>query len=129
VKPVIAGGKTKREPEEVFLEREAEYLAENFLGRLATVSRFGRPHVVPVAYKFDGSSVCFGGWNMKSTLYFRNLAANSKVALVVDDVVSSHPWKARGVEVRGKAVVDESESRVTTVKILAESVRSWGLGD
>ncbi|HYC11294.1 MAG TPA: PPOX class F420-dependent oxidoreductase [Nitrososphaerales archaeon] len=109
-----------------FSEREAEYLAENFLGRVATVSPSGQPHVVPVAYRFDGAEISFGGWSLRSSLKFRNLALNSKVALVVDDVVSTHPWRARGVEVRGSASPQEANGS-TLMVITPRTVRSWGL--
>jgi len=110
----------------VFSEKEAEYLAENFLGRVATVSPTGQPHVVPVAYEFDGAAISFGGWNLRSSLKFRNLAINSKVAFVVDDVVSTRPWRVRGVEVRGRASPREANGDAVMV-IAPRAVRSWCL--
>jgi pyridoxamine 5'-phosphate oxidase family protein len=112
----------------LFKEYEAEYLAENFLGRLATASKTGRPHVVPVAYRFDGTSITFGGWNLSRSQKFRDLMENSKVAFVVDDVVSVRPWKVRGVEVRGRAEPVQAEGGQTTVRIIPLNIRSWGLG-
>ncbi len=111
----------------VFSEGEAEFLAENFLGRVATVSRSNQPHVVPVGYRFDGSGIVFGGRSLTKTLKFRNLARNNKVAFVVDEVVSANPWKVRGLEVRGRAEAFQSEEGVTFVRIVPEKVRSWGL--
>ncbi len=108
-------------------ESEAEYLAEGVLGRLATVSPAGEPHVVPVAYRFDGECVTIGGWNMEGSLKFRNMVANGRAALVVDDIVSVDPWVVRGVEIRGTAEpVDEGRGGVE-VKIRPRTVRSWGL--
>lgn len=46
---------------ELFSDAEAEYLAENFIGRMATSSKAGQPHVVPVNYRFDGRTITFGG--------------------------------------------------------------------
>lgn len=112
--------------ESAFTESEAEYLAENVLGRLATVSPSGQPHVVPVAYRFDGARIYFGGWNLERTLKYRNIAANNKVAFVVDEVVSTRPWRVRGVEVRGEARLHEEEGSVL-VRIIPHAVRSWGL--
>lgn len=111
-----------------FTESEAEYLAENMLGRIATVSNSCQPHVVPVAYRFDGSDIYFGGWNLHRSLKYRNLIGNNRVAFVVDDVVSTHPWRVRGVEVRGTAEPYEDDNDVTLVKIIPRVVRSWGLG-
>lgn len=113
---------------QIFTEAEAEYLAENFIGRLATSSFSGQPHVVPVSYSFDGRTVSFGGWGLTRSLKYRNMMANGKVAFVVDDVVSTRPWKVRGVEIRGSAV-PSVEGGVTTIRIIPLNIRSWGLGD
>jgi pyridoxamine 5'-phosphate oxidase family protein len=110
-----------------FSDEEVEFLSENFLGRLATVSQSGEPHVVPVAFRFDGTEISFGGWNLQRSLKFRNLAANGKVAFVVDDVVSTRPWRARGVEVRGDARLIEAPGEAPIVRIQPKVVRSWGL--
>jgi pyridoxamine 5'-phosphate oxidase family protein len=109
-----------------FTEAQAQFLAENFMGRLATASPSGQPHVVPVAYRFDGSTITFSGRNLTSSLKFRNMMANSKVAFVVDDIVSYNPWKVRGVEVRGRAEPFDSDG-VTMVRIIPLNIRSWGL--
>ena len=112
-----------------FGEDEAAYLAENFIGRVATASPSGQPHVVPVGYRFDGSTITFGGWNLSKTMKFRNLMANNRVAFVVDDVVSTQPWRVRGVEVRGRAEPVSSKDGVTMIRIIPLNIRSWGLGD
>ena len=112
-----------------FNEAEAEFLAENFIGRVATSSLSGQPHVVPVGYEFDGSTVTFGGWNLTQSLKFRNLMANNKVAFVVDDVVSTDPWKVRGVEIRGRVEPVTGEGGVTMIRIIPLNIRSWGLRD
>jgi pyridoxamine 5'-phosphate oxidase family protein len=111
----------------VFSEAEAGFLAESFIGRIGTVSPDGQPHVVPVTYRFDGSTIVFGGWNLTKSLKFRNLASNPKVAFVVDEVVSARPWSVRGVEVRGVAEPVEGEKGTVFVRISPKRVRSWGL--
>jgi len=110
-----------------FSDAEAEYLAENFIGRLATVSPSGQPHVVPVGYQFDGSTITFGGWNLVRSLKYRNLISNGKVAFVVDDIVSTKPWKVRGIEIRGRAEVVASKDNVSMIRIIPLNIRSWGL--
>jgi pyridoxamine 5'-phosphate oxidase family protein len=121
-------GKSKQGGSEATLsEAEAEFLAENFIGRIATVSSLGQPHVVPVVYRFDGTSIVFGGWNLEKSLKFRNLMANNKVAFVVDEIVSTRPWKVRGLEVRGTAETYQTSSNATAVKINPKRARSWGL--
>ena len=112
-----------------FSEAEAGYLAENFIGRVATSSAAGQPHVVPVGYSFDGSTINFGGWYLPKSLKFRNLMANDKVAFVVDDVVSTRPWRARGVEVRGRAEPVACSEGVMMIRIFPLNIRCGGLGD
>jgi len=111
-----------------FSEAEAQYLAENFIGRIATVSPSGQPHVVPVGYEFDGRSISFSGRSLTKSLKYRNMMANRRVAFVVDDIVSTSPWKVRGVEVRGDAEPVLSEQGLTTIRIIPFNIRSWGLG-
>jgi pyridoxamine 5'-phosphate oxidase family protein len=110
-----------------FSDAEAEYLMENLVGRVATVSSSGQPHVVPVTYRFDGSTIVFGGWNLSKSLKYRNLMSNDKVAFVVDDMVSAKPWKVRGVEVRGKAEPILAKDGVSMIRIIPLNIRSWGL--
>jgi len=110
-----------------FTDAEAEYLAENFIGRVATASPSGQPHVVPVGYQFDGSTITFGGWNLARSLKYRNLISNDRVAFVVDDIVSTKPWKVRGVEVRGRAEPVASKDGVSMIRIIPLNIRSWGL--
>ncbi|HXW94495.1 MAG TPA: PPOX class F420-dependent oxidoreductase [Nitrososphaerales archaeon] len=110
-----------------FSDAEAEYLAENFIGRVATTSSSGQPHVVPVGYRFDGSTITFGGWNLAKSLKYRNLMSNHKVAFVVDDVVSTKPWKVRGIEIRGKAELVTPKDGVSMIRVIPLNIRSWGL--
>jgi len=110
-----------------FSDAEAEYLAENFIGRVATASPSGQPHAVPVGYRFDGSTITFGGWNLMKSLKYRNLMSNDKVAFVVDDIVSTKPWKVRGIEIRGRAELVSSKDGVSMIRIIPLNIRSWGL--
>jgi pyridoxamine 5'-phosphate oxidase family protein len=110
-----------------FSDAEAEYLAENFIGRVATASPSGQPHVVPVSYRFDGSTITFGGWNLAKSLKYRNMMSNDKVAFVVDDIVSAKPWNVRGIEIRGRAELVPSRDGVSVIRIIPLNIRSWGL--
>jgi pyridoxamine 5'-phosphate oxidase family protein len=110
-----------------FSDAEAEYLAENFIGRVATASPSGQPHVVPVGYRFDGSTITFGGWNLAKSLKYRNLISNDRIAFVVDDIVSTKPWEVRGIEIRGRAELVTSEDSVSMIRIIPLNIRSWGL--
>ena len=112
-----------------FTDPQAQYLAENIIGRVATCSSSGQPHVVPVLYRFDGSSIIFGRMHLQRTLKFRNMMANERVAFVVDDFASTKPMKGRGVEVRGTAEPVVGGDGVTMVRIIPLNIRSWGLED
>jgi pyridoxamine 5'-phosphate oxidase family protein len=86
----------------VFTETEIEYLSGQRLGRLATVDAEGRPHVVPVAFRYNEEldAVDIGGHNFAGSKKFRDVGKTGRAAFVVDDVLP--PWRARGVEVRGR---------------------------
>ncbi|MDG6983347.1 MAG: PPOX class F420-dependent oxidoreductase [Nitrososphaerota archaeon] len=124
---MIREGRPEAQTGQPFSDAEATYLAENFIGRVATASRDGAPHVVPVSYRFDGTAILFGGRNLTSSLKYRNLMSNSKVAFVVDDVVSTDPWRVRGLEIRGRAEPVTIDG-VSMVRIIPLNIRSWGLG-
>jgi len=106
-----------------FSKEESAFLKEQRLGRIATVSLSMQPHVVPVAFEFDGTYIYFGGWNLKNSLKFKNILKNNKVAFVVDDLISITPWKPRGIEIRGIAEILRGSDYV---KIVPFKKLSWG---
>ncbi len=61
--------------------------------------------MVPVRYEFDGRFLYFCGHHLGRSLKFRNILENSRVALVVDDLVSGDFQAQRGVLVRGIAEI------------------------
>ncbi|MFI5490292.1 PPOX class F420-dependent oxidoreductase [Micromonospora echinaurantiaca] len=89
----------------VFTERELAYLREQRLGRLATVRADGTVQNNPVGFGYNERlhTIDIGGYNMAASQKFRNVAAGSKVAFVVDDVASVDPWAVRCLEIRGDA--------------------------
>src|SRR5271170_1935714 len=109
-----------------FSDREAGFLCQGGLGRLATVGPDGQPHVVPVAYEFDGQFLYFSGRNLSRSLKYIHISKNEKVAFVVDDIVSFLPWRARGLEIRGVAEVLEERGR-PYIRITPRFKSSWGL--
>lgn len=118
-----------------FNERERAYLTRGLLGRLATVDGGGRPHVVPTGFRFDADEgvIYVGGHDMAATKKFRDVLANPLVAFVVDDVASTNPWRARGIEVRGEAEAltdagDAPGSGAARIRITPTRIVSWGLG-
>jgi pyridoxamine 5'-phosphate oxidase family protein len=108
-----------------FTSREVEFLKGQRLGRLATVSSDGQPHVVPVAYEFDSKFIYFGGYNLAYSIKFRNIQKNPKVAFVVDDLVSVKPWNPRGVEIRGVAETVQRDGNLN-IRITPVTKASWG---
>jgi len=118
---------TKEERKTVsFTDEEVEFIGQSKLARIATSSGRNQPHVVPVAFEFDGEQFYFGGWNLEKSLKFRNIKDNSRVALVIDDLVTVRPWRPRGIEIRGRAVVEESEKGMY-IKVTPLRKVSWGL--
>jgi len=87
-----------------FSQKELEYLREQWLGRLATVSRNQMPQVTPVGFATDEERLYL---TIQSTSQkAKNIKKNPRVAFVVDDWPS---WKEiRGVRINGKAELTSS---------------------
>jgi pyridoxamine 5'-phosphate oxidase family protein len=120
-----------------FSDKELEYLRGQRLGRLATVNAKGAPHVVPVGFRLsdDGAAIDVGGHGMATSKKYRDLRANPRVAIVVDDLASVQPWTPRGLEVRGTADLHDSGGTErfgrgwdeAWLRIVPERVISWGI--
>jgi pyridoxamine 5'-phosphate oxidase family protein len=118
-----------------FTDLELAYLESQRLGRLATVARDGGPQNNPVGfrYKRETDTVEIYGFNLGQTRKFRNVQANPKVSLVIDDIASVDPWKVRGVEIRGTAEALVDQGRLTptmspeVIRVHPHRVISWGL--
>ncbi len=117
-----------------FTEKEIEYLRDQRLGRLATVNASGRPHVVPVGFRYNPELgvIDVGGHNLSRSKKVRDVGETGRVAFVVDDV--RPPWRPRGVEVRGRAeVFGEGGSEVSpgsadeVIRIRPERIVGWGI--
>ena len=78
-----------------FSPAELAYLGEPRLGRLATIDADGVPHVVPLGWAYNPAleTIDIGGRDFARTKKFRNVKANPKVALAIDDVLP--PWRPR----------------------------------
>ncbi len=112
----------------VFTEREISYLQEGRLGRLATVDGRGRPHVVPVGFRYNPrtETIEIRGRDLAATKKFRDAGETGRAAFVVDDVVPGDRWRARGVEVRGRTevVTDPADA---LIRIIPERIVGWGI--
>jgi pyridoxamine 5'-phosphate oxidase family protein len=119
-----------------FTDKEIEYLRGQRLGRLATVSPNGSPHVVPIGFRLDAEAgaIEIGGHGLSRSKKWRDLQANPRAALVIDDLASIQPWTPRGIEVRGRAELhDEGGERFgpgwdsAWLRILPRRIVSWGI--
>lgn len=115
----------------LFSERELAYLVSQRLGRLATVSADGAPHVVPVGFRYrpEHDAIDIIGQNLAMSKKVRDLQHDPRVAFVVDDVLP--PWKPRGIEIRGqatliRAIADPTIAR-DTIRIIPSIVIAWGI--
>jgi len=91
----------------VFTSEEIAYLRSQRLARLATVGPNGQPHVVPVSFRYnpDEDTIDVGGHGFIGRKKYRDVQANPRVAIVVDDLASVSPWRPRFIEVRGMAEI------------------------
>ena len=91
-----------------FTDAEVKYLNSQRIGRLATSGVDAQPHVVPVGFRYNPQqdAIEIGGHSgFARRKKYRDVLTNSRVAFVVDDVVSVKPWTVRGIEIRGEAEV------------------------
>ncbi len=88
-----------------FTPAELDYLARQPLGRLATAQPDGTLQVNPVGFRYnpDTGTIDVGGFTMSTTRKFRNVVNDGRAAFVVDDIVSTDPWRVRCLEIRGVA--------------------------
>jgi len=89
----------------VFTEAEIDHLNVQLLGRLATASTDDKPHVVPVSFSYnaDLETIDIGGYDLRARKKYRDVQRNAWAATVIDDLVSTHPWTPRMIEIRGRA--------------------------
>ncbi len=117
-----------------FSGAERAFLADRRLGRLATVSPTGVVGNAPVTFFVrSDDTVDIGGNRMGETKKFRNVAAGSRVAFVVDDLKPGDGWNPRYLEIRGtaEALTDVEPPAAgfsrQVIKIHPDWVRSFGL--
>ena len=112
----------------VFSDAELRYLAGGRqLGRIATVGADGTPHVVPVAFIYNAvrDTIDVGGHELERSKKFRDVARSGRVAIVIDDLASTDPWRPRGIEVRGRG--EAIAMPTPLIRVHPERIVSWGL--
>jgi|SRR3954453_3385268 len=120
----------------VFRNAEIAYLQAQTLGRLATIGRDGRPHLVPLTYRLnvEEDAVDLGGIDFPNTKKWRDVQSDPKVAFLVDDAV---PGGAHAVEIRGDAELHETGGESINprfpnfqpqfIRLRPYRIVSWGL--
>ncbi len=111
--------------------REAAFLLSNRVARLATVDEEGGPHLIPICYAYDGeflySAVDEKPKRVKPDRLkrIRNIAANPKVALLVD--AYDEDWsKLAFVLIQGKATLLENpEERERAIELLRKRYEQY----
>ncbi|WP_433567161.1 PPOX class F420-dependent oxidoreductase [Nocardia sp. CA-151230] len=97
-----------------FTDAELDYLAGQQLGRIATAQLDGTLQVSPVGFRYNDrtDTIDIAGHGMAGSRKFRNVAANGRVAFVVDDLASTDPWRPRFLEIRGtgEAITEPTDS-------------------
>lgn len=111
-----------------FTDAELTYLDSQPLGRIATQQPDGTLQVSPVGFRYNraAGTIDVSGYRMAQSRKYRNIAANGRVAFVVDDLASVQPWRPRCVEIRGRAEAI-TERGAPLIRITPERVISFGL--
>lgn len=131
-----------------FSSTEAKYLEQQMVGRLATASKKGTPHLAPICYASNSQKIFIH--TGRDSKKMRNIMENRKVAFAADEYLS---WERnRGIIVQGVAEILEKgrtyelgreliyakypkweqeypivEGEEVLVAIIPNKVLSWGL--
>jgi pyridoxamine 5'-phosphate oxidase family protein len=91
----------------VFSAAEISYLQSQRLARIATAGPNHQPHVVPLAFRYnpETDTIDVGGHDFATRKKYRDVQSNPRVAIVIDDLASTDPWRPRMIEVRGEAEI------------------------
>ena len=108
-----------------FTEAEREYLQTQPLMRFSTASLKGKPDVATVIFEVDGDTITTGGFDITTTVRYRNINANPRACAIVDDLASFDPWSPRGIKVIGTAAVEDGPPPI--FRIAPAVVISWGI--
>jgi pyridoxamine 5'-phosphate oxidase family protein len=123
-----------------FTSEEYAYLAGHRLGRLATIGPDGAPQVHPVALwpNEAAGTIDIGGPALPQSQKFRNIQADPRVSLVVDDQAETpNPLgqTGRGIEIRGRAEIVALDPPLLaafsseTIRVRPHRVISWNIGE
>jgi len=111
-----------------FTDAELAYLDDQPLMRFATASPTGKPDVAPVIFSVEGDDVVTAGFDITHTVRYRNISANPRATVVVDDLASVDPWSPRGIKVVGTVAVEEHDGS-PRFRISPQVIISWAIND
>jgi pyridoxamine 5'-phosphate oxidase family protein len=125
----------------IFTDTERAYLTERRLARLATIGPAGAPQIHPVAHRVNlrSETIEIGGPALGNSRKFRNILADPRVSLVVDDIASPQDsvgpngQLGRGIEIRGQAETSRAEQPLMNgftddlIRIHPRRVVAWNL--
>ncbi|CAN5709514.1 PPOX class F420-dependent oxidoreductase [soil metagenome] len=124
-----------------FKSHEIDYMNSADLGRLATVQPDGTLQNSPVGFSYNEQlgTIDIVGYHMSRSQKFKNIASNTTVAFVVDDIASRTPWRVRCLEIRGSAEQAEVDAPGTEdngdgldsaiIRITPRRIISFGIDD
>lgn len=112
----------------VFTPAEVAYLASQPLLRFATASPTGSPDLVVVTFELHGSAIVTGGFDITKTVRYKNVQANPRATVLIDDLAALEPWSPRGIKVRGSVAIEE-HGGLERFRIVPELIFSWGIND
>jgi pyridoxamine 5'-phosphate oxidase family protein len=121
------------EDEMALTDAEIGYLQSQRLGRLATIQPDGSPQVKPLGFSYnaDLGTIDIHGFRMSGSQKFRNVSRDGRAALVVDDIVSTQPWRVRFLEIRGNAeaiaTAPEGPNDASIIRIHPTRILSFGI--
>jgi pyridoxamine 5'-phosphate oxidase family protein len=77
-------------------------------------------------FSVDGDNIVTAGFDIAKTVRYRNIQANPRATVVIDDLASVDPWTPRGIKVRGVALIEDDGKRF---RITPEVIWSWGINE
>jgi len=89
----------------ILSDAEQRFLTRQPRGHLSTIGPDGTPQVKPLGFTWNAAlgTIDIAGFNMARSAKYRNIAANPRVAFVVDEVTEASMEGAHFLEIRGTA--------------------------
>jgi pyridoxamine 5'-phosphate oxidase family protein len=89
----------------ILTDAEQRFLARQPLGHLATIGPDGTPQVKPLGFIWNAAlgTIDIAGFNMGASAKYRNIKADPRVSLVVDEMTEQSMEGAHFLEIRGVA--------------------------